>query len=404
LRYTFDVAGVPVYTLGQKMKVGDAPTEAVKRPTFVSKKPRFLAAKLGDGADTTFTFALDESESGAGYDLLYADGNHNNDLTDEKPLRVTRWSGGTKGFKPVRVLIEVGGSRVQYHVAVVAYDYQNPPTYFLQSWGYYSGEARFVGNGRRAVPRGNGRHIVPRGNGTASVPYAVALVDYNANGLFNDVFKDYAEGKTGDVLLVDVNRDGKFEQNEFASSEFRHCAKCVQVDGRYYELNVRPDGTGFTATPAQPQLATLQSGYDKFALVLSSENGMLSLRSDNGAARIPVGEYRIYGWQVEQRDKDGNVWLAQGNRYRNGGDAPVLSVKDTERHGVRSLRLASPLVAKLSVRANGGRDFDFSLNFTTASGEVINNVSSNGQPMPEPRLKIVDAKGKEITTLPFHYG
>jgi hypothetical protein len=67
-------------------------------------------------------------------------------------------------------------------------------------------------------------------------------------------------------------------------------------------------------------------------------------------------------------------------------------------------RLGSPLLAQLGVQPVGGREFNFQLQFTAASGAVIGQLSCNGQPMPAPHLRIVDARGKAIAHLPFHYG
>src|SRR5438094_10480897 len=73
LRYTLDPGGPPISTRGQELLASDQPIQAVKLPRFHSKKPLYLTAKLGEGPDPNFTFALDESELGAGYDLLYVD-------------------------------------------------------------------------------------------------------------------------------------------------------------------------------------------------------------------------------------------------------------------------------------------------------------------------------------------
>lgn len=376
LRYTLDPGGPPLFTLGQELVASDAPIEAVKLPRFHAKKPLYLTAKLGEGADTTFTFALDESEPGAGYDLLYADGSHNRDLTAAKPYRLTRWR-FYRGFKAVRLLINIGGSRTLYHAAIVAEDHGTATSYRLQSWAYYSGEARF-----------------------GEKNYPVALVDYNGNGRFNDRAKGLERDSAGDLLLIDLNGDGRFDQGEFASPESRSCGRHVQVDGRYYDLEIQSDGAGFRVVPTSAALATLRSDSNQFALMLVSSDGMLAVRGEKGQAQVPVGDYRIVGWQVEQRDRDGNVWMVQGSRNRFGGEAPRLSVTAD-----RSLpRLGSPLLAKLAVQSAGGREFDYQLNFTGASGEVIGQVLRNGQQMPEPHMRILDAQGQQIADLPFHYG
>jgi len=376
LRYTLDPGGPPVFTSGQELLASDKPIEAVKLPPLHSKKPLYLTAKLGDGADTAFTFVLDESEPGAGYDLLYADSSHTRDLTDVKPYRLTRWR-YYKGFKPVRLLIQVGGARTLYHAAIVAEERPTSTDYRLQSWAYYSGEARF-----------------------GDKSYPVALVDSNGNGLFNDLSRGLERDNAGDVLLMDVNGDGKFDQEEFAGPEFRYCGRRMQVDGRYYDLEIQPDGSGFRVAPTTAKLATLHSDSSQIALMLVSKDGMLAVRGENGEAQVPVGDYRIVGWQVERRDRDGNRWVAQGSQNRLGGEPPLLSVKADA-----SLpRLGSPLRAQLAVQPAGGREFDCQLNFTGASGEVIGQVTRNGQQMPEPHVRILNAGGKEIANLPFHYG
>jgi hypothetical protein len=378
LRYTLDPMGPPsVFTAGQAMVASDAPLQEVKLPRLRSKKPLFLTAKLGNGADPTFTFVLDETEPGGGYDLLYADCNHNRDLRDDPPSRLTRWR-WQKGFKPLPLLIEVDGNRTLYHAAVAVQEGGRSSEYRLQSWAYYSGEARF---GEKSYP--------------------VALVDANGNGLFNDPFRGFEGAQAGDLLLMDTDGTGNFEPTpEFISPKMRYCARRLQVDGRYYDLNIRPDGSALTVAPTTARLATLQSDYSQFSLILASADGWLAVKSDKGTAQVPVGDYRLVGWQIEQRDREGNTWVTQGNRYQGADEAPAFPVL-----GDRPLpRLGSPLTAKLEVDRNGGREFEYRLNFTGASGETIGEITRNGQRMPEPRVRILDAAGREVANLPFHYG
>jgi hypothetical protein len=370
-------AGLPMRMTGQALRVSDGPPKGVRVPAFTSRRPRFLVAALGDGTDTAFWFALDESVKGGGYDLLYADGNHNRDLTDEPPLRLTAWE-ARSGFQPVRLLVPLDGSRTLYHAALVVETYgPAPTTYRLQSWGYYSGEVQF---------------------GTKRYP--VALVDDNANGRFNDRAV-LAGNPTGDVLLMDVDGDGKFDPDAFAGPEYRPCARSVWVEGQYYALDVRADGAGLTVAPARVPLATLRSGYANFALMLASAQGTLSVRSENGVAALPLGQYRIVGWQIQQRDAGGTLWSAQGNSQGSAVPAPALSVQKVD---VVLPRLGAPLVAGLMVQASGAREFRFSLRFSTASGEVVREVSRGGRRMPEPRLQVTDARGRTIASIPFHYG
>ena len=87
------------------------------------------------------------------------------------------------------------------------------PEYVLQSQGYYTGTVRF---------------------GPKS--YTVAVVDANANGLYGDPFRGFSpdQEKLGDLFLVDVNNDGRFDQGSFPPREMLFCGHCVVVDGRFY--------------------------------------------------------------------------------------------------------------------------------------------------------------------------
>jgi hypothetical protein len=196
-----------------------------------------------------------------------------------------------------------------------------------------------------------------------------------------------------------MNGDGRFDEGEFAGAEVQHCGRHLPVEGHYYDLELAPDGSSFRVAPTAARLATVSSPAGPFALLLSRD-GMLAVRGEDGRAQVPVGDYRIAGWQVEQRDREGSVWRVQGSRNRLGGEAPRLLV-----HADTALpRLASPLLARLEVQPAGGREFSCQLNFTGASGEVIGQVLRNGQQMPAPDMRVLDARGQEIARVPFHYG
>ena len=94
-------------------------------------------------------------------------------------------------------------------------------------------------------------------------------------------------------------------------------------------------------------------------------------------------------------------------RYFQGGGIRIAGSLETvvaAKADTSLPRLGSPLRAQLAVQPAGGREFDCQLNFTGASGEVIGQVTRNGQQMPEPHVRILNAGGKEIANLPFHYG
>jgi hypothetical protein len=251
------------------------------------------------------------------------------------------------------------------------------PAYALQSWGYFSGEARF---GKRCYP--------------------VVLVDADGNGRFADTGRSFVEAERGDLLLVDLNRDGAFPEHDILDPKLHFLARSVRVEGRYYDLSVRADGTQLLAAPSRSTLATLRSDYGKFTLILGSEESLLVLRGERGRAQVPVGDYRLLGWQIEQCDRDGSIWKARGMSTRSGADARLLSVSaETILAG-----LAAPLTAKLSVAHITDGELQFGLQLTAASGERIQNLTRDDQLVPAPHVVLRDARGEEIASLSFHYG
>jgi hypothetical protein len=381
LTYHFNaLQGPPVYTMGQKLKTGTSPpTKLLKEPRYHSPKPIYGTAAFGTMGRTVFTFVLDESRgAGQGYDRLYVDANRNGDLTDDRPLRGTHRRGAVV-FGPLALLIDVDGRKRLYHAMLEGREGGPATEYFIKSLGYYAGRTRF----------GAKRH-------------SVALVDFNGNGLFGDPFRDlsFDPGKSGDMILVDANGDGRFEQGGIIPKETLYCGKCIVVDGRFYELATRSDGSALRVTPAPVKLAAVRSDYPRFALILVNEHGVLPIESQGGVARVPVGTYRVAGWSIEHR-AGGRKWEVQGGGGQPEGSAPELAVTEG---GSPSFKLSSPLVAKVADTRTSGQGIDFQLEVTTASGERIGNVAVDGQQPPEPTLKIVDARGNEVATLKFHYG
>lgn len=381
LTYCFSAyQGPPVYTMGQKLRIEKSPSERLlKEPRYHSPKPIYGTAAFGTGGKSVFTFVLDESRgAGQGYDLLYLDANRNRDLTDDRPTYAV-YRRGAVAFGPLALLIDLDGRKRLYHAVLEGREGGPTTEYFVKSLGYYVGETRF---GAKRLP--------------------VALVDFNGNGLYGDRFRDFSfdAGKVGDMILVDSNRDGRFEQGGMIPKETLYCGSCIVVDGRFYELAVRSDGSALRVTPAPVTLAAIRSDYPRFSLILFNEHGVLPIESQGGAAQVPVGKYRVVGWSLEHRTGK-QKWEVQGGGSQPEGCAPELAVTQG---GNPSFKLSSPLVARVGDTRTSGQGIDFQLEVTTSSGERIGNIAVDGRQPPEPRLKIVDEQGKEVADLKFHYG
>jgi hypothetical protein len=384
LRYAFSAfQGPPIHTMGQQLKSTPTPTETLRHGPYVtSKKPLYLTATLGRGGDTTFTLVLDESAgTGKGYDRLIVDANNNEDLTDDPPVpSFRRW--GTTMYGPIPMRLTVDGRTRLYHARLETYS-RGPDAsasdFWLKSLGYFIGETQF---GAKQLP--------------------VALVDANGNGIYGDAQREYGyqPGKAGDMVLVDANGDGRFDQGGIIPKETLWCGKCIVVDGRFYELKLRADGSALSVAPAPVKLASLTSSYPRFGLVLVGDHGIFPIEAKNGVARVPAGQYKVAAWSLEQRAPSGN-WSVQGAGTAPGSPMPELTVTENER---ASFQLKAPLIAKVTPQKFTPGAMDFSLSLTTSSGENIQGVTVNGRQPEEPMLQLLDEGGKEVAKLKFHYG
>ncbi len=369
---------VPVYTSGQRMEPATKPAERLrKQPAYRSRKPVYLSARVGTGADNLFTFVLDESRGvGRGYDLLYADTNNNEDLADERPIRAI-YLRDAFAFGPIPLHIEVNGKRQLYH-AMVKMGQMGPSACRLNSACYTLGTMSL--NGKR---------------------YPVALVDENANGLFNEMPDlERSDQFTGDLLLIDFNGNGQFDQEYPVSDEVLAGAARFMLGGKLYRVQKRADGLAITVTPDNTPLVEVRSDFAQFRLSLINELGVLSVHATTGVAQVPAGRYGVLSWVVQKRDESGRLWQVQGGYNATMPKPPSLEVKPGApvRFG-----LSSPLKAGVQVDRIG-EDYLFTLLFTTAAGEQISDLTVDDSRPPQPILRLLDADGKELAVLKFEYG
>ena len=110
------------------------------------------------------------------------------------------------------------------------------------------------------------------------------------------------------------------------------------------------------------------------------------------AATLQAGVYRL---------TPAGKWEVQGGAVGTDSEGARLVVPAA---GSASFQLTTPLRAKVTAIRGAPNDFDFQLNLTTSSGETIANIAQDGRRPPEPMLKLVDASGREVAALKFHYG
>jgi hypothetical protein len=86
--------------------------------------------------------------------------------------------------------------------------------------------------------------------------YPVALFDDDRNGLFNDLFAVPSESRrsgqtypiypSGDLLVFDLDGDGKYENSYPETFEMYHAGRYISFGDTCYELDIAPHGRSIT--------------------------------------------------------------------------------------------------------------------------------------------------------------
>ncbi len=225
----------------------------------------------------------------------------------------------------------------------------------------------------------------------------LAVVDADGNGLYNDCVR--VAGGEGDRLLIDRDGDGKLD-GSYQSEEVQPMGRTIQVGGRYWQLDVAPDGSSVSVEPLDKALGTLVLAPGSVNLLLCGDEGVLRIRSDAGMTELPAGKYRLHEYGYRLTDENGKPWrfLFQSDRGK-GKTVSVLPGKTA------NMPLGPPLVPKVSVARASDNQLTLSLEIRDAGDELLTSaqIGKNERP-PAPKARISDSTGRQLALLDFHYG
>jgi hypothetical protein len=369
---------------GQYVEPTPARLGLTEEPKYHSRQPLYATARLGARKET-YTLVLDHSkDQPLGYDILYVDANRDGRITADEKL-VGELTNQGMVFGPVRLLIDCGREQCPQWFLFRLVEQQVRPEstadrvqiqhhLVVLNAGYYQGVVTF-GDQKRLV----------------------AVVDADGNGLYNDCLRE--KDVASDRLLIDQNGDGKLDGG-YQSDEAQPLGRIVAVGGRYWQLEVAPDGSSLAVKPLDRPLGTLLLGEGRFSFLVGSDRGVLRVHAEHGIAQLPAGTYRLQEGSYRLTGRNGKDWrfLFKANG-ESEGKIEVLAGRTTP------MALGPPLLPKVTVTEDAGNQLALNLQLQGAGGELVTDVRVGpGEKPPPPRAKIIDATGREVALLDFHYG
>ena len=395
------------YIAGQSLRAMSEPEEELSaKPELKSRIPVYVAVTLGNGKDQ-YTLILDESNgTGAGYDVLYVDSNNNEDLTDDSviPLRIPN-NNGMKQFGPIEVMIKYDDIMEPYYFYL---DYQRMDTPVLHE------NSKFLENMYlRLIPGGYFTGTANIGNSK----YMISVVDFNGNGIFNEPFNVKPEVKAPDGRLYAVGDQVLFtvDANRAKMSfYFYPYSNYINLDGKWYSVDVSSDGRKMEINKADIDLGTIRVPYQLNSLQLVSENGVITVNGRNildpkgkitYEYEVPTGTYKLFAYTMRMR-KSGEEWFCNASGTES---VEQFQVKKGE---VFDLKLGYPFIMNVSCLPLSGQQKNIeagdtvllSLTFSGQAGEVFTNITKSGKQLPRPTFKAVDESGKVVSEGSFEYG
>jgi hypothetical protein len=412
---------------------------------YVSETPLRGVAKLGS---QSFGFVLDTARPSEKeqeedkrkttttklqrYTRLYFDVNHNGDLTDDKVIeaeasgRISMFSSGQyaqDSFPPVDVTFQADGTEMQYALVFRVTSQAQPnfqyATAYLTSAAYREGEITLGGKKRRIV-----------------------LVDYNSDGRFDSemAFDERVRlsngtvyARPGDMIYVDPDLQdptARYGYDATTSDEQQFVGKLLNVDGRFYDVQLTAAGDKLTLTPTTKAVGYVTNPNQGYRAVVYGDQGFLKVMGGpSGKAPLPEGKWKLLQYTIDRTElpDDSKGKQEQSSllqtlmnavvsrpppsprlRYtvvsaRAKAAYPAVEVRGGE---TVSLPFGPPYKPTVEVAPyrRAGDMVELGLSIVGAGGEVCSALMVNGRQPPAPQFTITGPDDKEVASGKFEYG
>jgi len=308
--------------------------DGVKLPEFKTKQQFFIDWATPMVKSGRLWIALDRTSENEKWDRLYIDSNGNGHLDDEDAVTAYRTDTYYTYFGPVKIVFEGEDGPISYHLNFRFYDYNElNRRLYIYSGGWYEGEVTVAGEKKYCV-----------------------LIDYNVNGAFDD--KSLQAGNSDRIRI-----GKKGDQNTGFVGNY------IEIDDVLYRTEIARDGAFVKLSSADDVKfgkIRVPAAITEFAA--GGENGLFTLETENGVARLPAGEYRVDHWEIDRKDEKGKSWTMQGSSFGERGNFEITEEAET------ALEIGEPVTASLQANLNG-TNYEFEKSIRGSLGEYVSLTS-----------------------------
>lgn len=385
LRYRCDAQpsqfGMPVR--GQSCSIVAQRPEKLALPELEDAQPLFARWKRTVSVNEEW-FVLARAKKNGAYTLLYADTNLDGSLADEKPItgEYDNYGNGSGGYYHVQwppvMFVRAGeDGPVTFHLAPQFSESGSESSsrrLYIGSAGWYEGQVMLDGK-----------------------LWALALVDSDTNGRFNDTSQDT---QAGDVLAV--RSPGKFVRPPSSSTQgddTHYLGKLLEFQGKLYEVEAAEDGSSVSLRPAgKVPFGTVRVGEMVTQVNLYGPAGQFRRTIADGKMEVPVGTYRLQSYTLQRKSDNGTLWAIENNWASGEKPFTVTAEKETD------LGFGKNFQANLSdTNPRRGGEHSFSFEIRSESGSSL-SLTCNGQRPAAPKVRIRNDDESYNRTFSMEYG
>ena len=339
-----------------------------------SQKPKSVAMPEFKTRETLFTqwttpmvergylwIALDRVSQYGPHDRLYIDSNGDGRLEDETAVNALQSGRHESSFGPVKVVFQVDGGPVTYHLNFHFYNHGNRGRLYAYSGCWYEGNIAVGGSKTHCM-----------------------LIDQNVNGTFNDKSMNAHDS---DRIQIGKERD----------RDTRYVGNFIEIDSKLYQPEIARDGAYIKLTEAVDiEFGSIRIAENVTEFSAGGENGLLTVKLEKGKGQLPVGRYRVDHWFIQRKDEKGGDWKLEGRGYDDRSIFVISQGNEID------LTIGEPIISRLDVEKRGSR-YSFNHSLAGQRGERIELTRTGSRPQA-PTLRIKNQDGSYDRTFTFEYG